>query len=209
VVPVALVWLESLVGQSIFLPRNLLMSLPAVALLLALVLMDRRVPSLAAWAGVAVLLALRALQLAPSYGVSPEDWRAASAYVVGHAHPGDCVAFYPADGRMAFEYYIGAHTPASATAPRSVLPTVPWGEVKPYVEDYATLTGSQLSRLPSECSRLWFVWSHEGQPDGTAASRANYARYRELRAALSTLFTARGTASFGYAATVRVQLLTR
>jgi hypothetical protein len=209
VVPVALVWLESLVGQSIFLPRNLLMALPAVALLLALVLMDRRVPSVAGWAGLAVLLALRALQLAPSYGVSPEDWRTATAYVLAHAQPRDCVAFYPSDGRMAFEYYVGADTPASATAPRSVLPAVAWREVKPYVEDYATLTASELSRLPTECRRLWFVWSHEGQPDGPARSRANYARYRALRAALTAEFAAGATASFGYAAPVRVQLLAR
>jgi hypothetical protein len=110
---------------------------------------------------------------------------------------------------MAFEYYIGADTPASAEAPRSVLPALPWSEVKPYVEDYASLTGSQLSRLPTECRRLWFVWSHEGQADGPAPSRVNYARYQALRAGLAAEFTARGTASFGYAAAVGVQLLAR
>ena len=44
VVPVALMWLESFIGQPIFTPRNLLVSLPAVALLLAWALLRSRLP---------------------------------------------------------------------------------------------------------------------------------------------------------------------
>ncbi len=205
-VPVVLALLESFVGQSIFVPRNLLMSLPAVALTLALGIGDRRLPDVVAASALAALLVLRALQLAPSYGVSPEDWRTATTYVDTRSRAGDCVAFYPSDGRMAFEYYLGHGGPA----PRSVLPAVRWGEVEPYVEDYATLSARALSRVTSECRRLWFVSSHEGQLSGPAGSRANYARYVALRGSLGAAFAVRQPAiRFGYAAPVRVQLFAR
>ncbi len=205
-VPVVLALLESFVGQSIFLPRNLLMCLPAVALTLGLGICDRRLPSIVALSVLALLLALRALQVAPSYGVSPEDWRTATNYVDARAQPGDCVAFYPSDGRMAFAYYAGR----GVRAPRSVLPVVPWGKVRPYVEDYATLSKRQLSTVASQCKRLWFVSSHEGQRSGPSGSRANYARYQALRSALAAEFAGEQPAvRFGYAAPVRVQLFAR
>lgn len=207
IVPVALSWLESLLGQPMFVPRNLLMLLPAVALLLGWGIAGRSVPRLVTWFMLAVLIALRALVLAPSYGVSPENWRAATAYVVAQARPGDCVAFYPTDGRMAFQYYVGVGTSAAARAPRSVLPVVPWGEVRPYVEDYRTLPRSELSRLPSQCPRLWFVASHQGQRSGPPKSQANYIRYRALLTALGGKYRHRRTLSFGYASAVRVELL--
>ena len=59
-----------------------------------------------------VLIALRVVALAPSYGTSPENWRAATAYVLHAARPGDCVAFYPLDASMPFAYY--AHEPVQA-----------------------------------------------------------------------------------------------
>jgi mannosyltransferase len=210
VIPVALAWLESLVGQSIFLPRNLLMAVPAVGLLLALGITDRRMPVWLGWSVLAALLALRALQLAPSYGVSPEGWRQATSYVLNRAQAQDCIAFYPSDGRMAFQYYIGTGTPAAGRAPRSILPAVPWGQVRPYVEDYVALRRSELSALATRCPRLWFVASHQGQRTGPSGSRANYARYVNLRSALEREYPAhRHTLSFGYASPVRVELLTR
>lgn len=204
-VPLVLAVLESFVGQSIFLPRNLLMCLPAVAMIVARVLLDPRVPGAVGWSAIAAVVALRALQLAPSYGVSPEDWRVATAYVTGRSQPQDCIAFYPSDGRMVFAYYHGA----SRTAPRPILPAAPWTEVRPYVEDYATLSGRDVARLPMQCRRVWLVSSHEGEPDGPPASRANYARFVVLDHALSAEFPVSRTTQFGYAAAVRVELLAR
>jgi mannosyltransferase len=206
-VPLVLALLESFVGQSISLPRNLLMSLPAVALLLGLALADRRVPSVIGAVALAALLALRALQLAPSYGVSPEDWRTATAYVIDDSRPGDCLAFYPQDGRMAFAYYLARTPHAAAALPRPLLPPAPLDQVKTYVEDYATLSPQELSSLPSACARIWLVSSHEGQPNGPAGSRANLARSRALRAALEREYPQHSAVSFGYAAPVRVELL--
>lgn len=206
VVPFVLALLESAVGQSIYLPRNLLSSLPAVALLLALAISDPRVPGLAGAAALAALIALRVLQLGPTYGVSPEDWRAGTAYVLEHSRPGDCLVFYPQDGRMAFRYYLD-RVPRRGPVPRPVLPPAPLSEVRTYVEEYATLSARMVSRLPATCRRTWFVSSHQGQANGPAVSKANLARYVMLRAALERAYPAHVTASFGYAAPVTIELL--
>ena len=86
IVPALVALIESAIGQSIFQARYLLVSLPAVSLLLAWTLADRRVLSaprptrLLAVGGVTALIVMRALQLAPAYGVSPENRRASAAW---------------------------------------------------------------------------------------------------------------------------------
>jgi hypothetical protein len=198
---------ESVVGQPVFIARNLLTVVPAVAILLGLTLADRRLPKLAAGALLAAFLVLRTLQLAPAYGTSPEDWRAASAYVLAHARAGDCSAFYPADGHTAFAYY-AARAPDAGRAPRSILPTTPWTRPpKPYVEDYATLPRARVNHLG--CSAIWLISSHQGQSDGPAAARANLTRFKRLRRELEAAYPRHSRATFGYAATITVERLTR
>ncbi len=108
--------------------------------------------------------------------------------MVSHARPSDCIAFYPSDARMPFAYY--------GHAGRPVLPADPWGPLRVYVEDYATahITG---------CPRLWLVSSHEGQANGPAGSRADYARFLALRRS----FRLEREVRFGYAAVIRVALM--
>ncbi len=204
-VPVVLTWVESLFGQPIFIPRNLLMVLPPVGVLLALVVTDGHLPRLAGISLLAALLALRLVQVTATYGVSPEDWKGASAYVLARSNSSDCVAFYPSDGRMSFRYYLADVT----TAPRPILPSAPWSSVKPYVEDYATLAPAELAALPARCPRLWLISSHEGQADGPSGSRANRRRYLRLVRELTGLYPHRKTVRFGYASPVRVELFTR
>ena len=208
IVPVALAFVESLAAQPIFIARNLLMCLPAVALLLAVGIADRRLPAAATVAALAALIALRALALGPSYGVSPENWRAASSYVLTRSQPGDCTAFYPLDARMAFEYYAGQSARSLARAPRSVLPMIRWGVIKPYVEDYVTLSPAQISAVAGSCRRLWLITSHEGQLHGPSSrSRSNWFGYIALRAALERAYREHDRVQFGYAATIHVDLL--
>ena len=176
-IPVVMMWVESLVGQPIFTARNLLVALPAVALLLGWVVAQSRF----AWPALVVLIALRAIALAPSYGTSPENWHAATAYVVHGERPGDCVVFYPQDARMPFAYY--SHQP-----------------VKPFIERYET------PQVPSGCARVWLVASHQGLPTGPSASRAHYARYVALRDELAHRFARSVTRSFGYASVIWVEL---
>jgi mannosyltransferase len=212
VVPVAIALVYSLVSQPVFLPRNLLMSVPAMSLLLGAGIGDVRLTRRAAPAALAllvVLVGLRALQLVPSYGVSPEPWQRATGYVLARARSGDCIAFYPLDARMAFQYYVGTGTGADRRAPRSILPNVRWGVVRPYVEDYSTLSPAQIAGRSPGCARLWFVSSHEGQPDGPAQSRANRARFLKLRVKFERAFGGGRVRQFGYASTVHVQLLVK
>ncbi len=204
VVPVLLAWLESLLAQPIFISRNLLIAEPAVAVLVAMALCHRRVPRIVGWVALAGVLGLRAAALVPTYGVSPEDWKGATSLVLARAQAGDCIAFYPSDGRMAFRYYAGG-----APALRSVLPVAPWGALRPYVEDYAPLTQPTLTTVASGCPRLWLVTSHEGDRSGPAGSQANHARYLELRSALERAYTNHAVTSLGRAAVIRVELMTR
>jgi mannosyltransferase len=206
-VPLAITFFYSLIAQPLLQSRNVLMSLPPVALALGAWIGHPRAPRLLASILLVGLVAARALQLVPSYGVSPEPWRQATAYVQARARSGDCIAFYPLDARMAFQYYVGAGGSAQARAPRSILPIIPWAVVRPYVERYVALTPAQIARRARGCRRLWFVSSHEGQLDGPAQSLANRARFLVLRARLQRQFGRGSVAQLGYAAVIHIQLL--
>jgi mannosyltransferase len=215
VVPVALSVGESAAGQPILLFRNSVICLPAVAMSLAWVLFRAR-PSWLAWFGLGMLLLLRALQLVPSYGVSPENWKAAERYVSGHVRPGDCIAFYPRDGRMPFDYYVraGEASPGTVAAggrrvrlPRPVDPRTRWGATPPFVEDYSTPSNRRLLQIEHACRRLWFVVSHPGQANGPPGSRFNYVRYRVLGATLQVGYLVHRKRRFGWASPVQVELL--
>jgi hypothetical protein len=219
-VPIAITAVISELGQSIFQPRYLLVSLPALALLLGWLLdgvwkSTHRVSagSLLRLTGPAValtllagLVALRALQLAPSYGKSSEPWRAATRYVVDRAKPGDCVAFYPLDVRMPFRYYLGAGT---STPLVPVLPTLPWSEVRPYIEQYQVPGTSRLASLVRGCSRVWVVSSHAGEAEGPSVSRANLTRYLGLLGQLGSRYPSVQSVRFGNAGLISVTLLRR
>jgi hypothetical protein len=207
-IPLVLAWLASFVIQPLFLPRNLLMSVPPVALVLALGITDSRLPRLVAAGALLLLVGLRAVPLVAAYDTSPEPWAQTTAHVLAHARAGDCIAFYPEDGRMAFQYYVGTRAAALATAPRSVLPVARWGRDRPFVEHYATLTPAQVAAARASCGRLWFVSSHEGEPDGPAQSLAHRARYLALRASLARAFGHAPIQKFGYASAIHVQLFT-
>jgi mannosyltransferase len=206
-VPVVLAFAESEIGQPIFIARNLLMCVPAVALVLAVGVCDPRLPGVVSVGALGAVVVLRVLALAPTYGASPEDWQQATAYVLARAQPGDCAAFYPLDARSAFEYYV-ARDGALARAPRSVLPVLAWGKVKPYVEDYATLPPSQIPAIAASCPRLWLITSHEGQANGPSGqSRSNWSKFVGLRDSLEEAYRSHARVKFSYAATIHIDLL--
>jgi mannosyltransferase len=205
VVPVVLAAIESAVGQSIFQARYLLVSLPAVSLLIAWAASNTRMPRALVLVTMMALIALRILQLVPAYGVSSENWRGATAYVVSHRHRGDCIAFYPLDNRQAFRYYLIS----PEAAPRPILPAVPWRWVRPFVEDYSSLSPEAVTRLPGICGRVWLVASHEGRVGGPAVSRANYRRFAALTSGLQRLYPASRSGNFGAQGVVTVTLYSR
>ncbi len=218
-VPVLLTWATSYAIQPTFVPRNLLMAVPPVALALGFGLAGRHrqgrrqqkrpvsLAALAALAALAGLIALRGAALQSSYGVSPEPWQQSTAYVLDRARPADCVAFYPSDGWMAFQYYVGTAAAGTGRAPRAILPVGRWGVARPFVERYAVLSPAQIARRAAGCRRMWFVTSHEGQVDGPAQSRQNRTRFLALRTALERAFGPGTVKQFGYAAAIHVQLL--
>lgn len=205
-VPFAIALIESLITQPIFTPRNLLTCVPAVSLALAVGLSERRIPRAVALAALAGVIALRALQLAPSYASSPEDWKFATRTIVADTLPGDCIAFYPLDSRMPFSYYVRALGDESI-APQPVFPAAPWDDVRPYVEEYRSLPARSMRRIAARCPALWLVSSHEGQKTGPAGSRLNFRRYHVLRRRLRHLYAFHHKMRFGYAATIHVMLL--
>jgi hypothetical protein len=234
ILPGVFAYTISELGHSMYEARYLLMSLPAVALLLAWMgagLWDlagrwrvassgdddgatrRRVGAGALTAAsystrafaIALpiaLLTLRAIQLGPAYGVSTEPWRTVTNQVLGLSRPGDCIAFYPLDSRMAFRYYL----PAGRVAPTPILPTTPWGEIRPYVEAYATLSPSQLRRLPGQCNRIWLVSSHQGRNDGTTIGSAHFNRFVALKTGIEREYRQSATATYGAASIISVEL---
>jgi hypothetical protein len=211
-VPPVLALIEAVFGQSIFQARYLLVSLPAVAILLGWTVVQV-VPALtgARWRVIlpatsfAALLVLRAVQLGPSYGYSFENWRGVTSHALAHTRAGDCVAFYPSDGRQAFKYYLGSR----AGAPRPILPSAPWNQVRSYVEDYASLSPSQLARLPSECSRVWLISRNQDRVGGPPASRADNARFVRLQRGLEASYPRVQRESLGYGRSVIVALFSR
>jgi hypothetical protein len=182
------------------------MSTPAVALAFAPALADRRWPRYFAPALLVAVLAARAIPVVRAASVSPEPWQSVTDGVLAQARPGDCVAFYPADARMAFQYYVGTGA-ATRRAPRSVLPVISWGMVRPFVEDYAIPSSAALARRTAGCGRMWLLSSHEGQPNGPAQARINRARWFRLAGELERRFGSGPVRKYGYASIIHVQLM--
>jgi mannosyltransferase len=206
VLPGALTFLYSVISHPVFVPRNVLMSTPAVALAVAPALRDRRWPRYVVPVLLVAMLAARAIPVVRADGVSPEPWHDVTARVLAQSRPGDCVAFYPADARMAFQYYVGSGA-ATRRAPRAVLPLISWGVVRPFVEDYAVPSPAALARRTAGCVRMWLISSHEGQPNGPALARAHRAQWFRLAGALQRRFGSGPVRKYGYASVIHVELM--
>jgi uncharacterized membrane protein len=212
-IPTVVTMVLYLAGEPIELQRVTILVLAPVALLLAWLLLRPGVQPGLGVGGVAVLLALRLLQLAPSYGTSPEPWNAVTAYVMSSTsidRPA-CVLFYPQDGREPFDYYLRAATAATpgsqpGAALRSILPSLSWSTVRPFVEAYGTLTPSTLAGEAGNCPRVWLIASHQGQAAGTPQSRLNLKRYQAIEAGLAKAYRRSTERQFGWSASVDVQL---
>jgi mannosyltransferase len=204
-VPGLIEFLGSFVSQPVFLPRNVLVSVPAVALVLGVALADRRLPRWAALGGIALALFIRAVPVAAGYGKMPEPWREVTAQVLAEARPGDCVTFYPEDGRNAFGYYV-ARADGERSAPRSVLPAVSWASTRPFVELYPTLSTARITAMRGGCERMWLVSSHEGQTRGPRESREHLRRWYVLRGRLRRAFGPGHFRTEGWASAIHVEL---
>jgi hypothetical protein len=205
VVPAVIGLVALAAGEPVELARLTILVMPALSLLLGWALVRPELPRWAGWTALAVLLGLRVAQLVPSYGTSPENWKAAARYVfASSAGRPACVAFYPEDGRMPFDYYVRRAPALTATALTPVLPAVPWRTVRPYVERYPTFDAGRRAAIGSRCPRVWLLVSHQGQKQGPAQARRNYAGWRRLLAELERRYPSVQRRKFGWAAAVRV-----
>jgi hypothetical protein len=207
VIPLVVTVLLSIAGEPVEVWRFVLLLIPSVGLLLAWTIARLPAARIAAPALLAVILALRVLQLAPTYGWSFENWKAAAADVARDtASQTACVAFYPQDGRESFDYYVRGTAAAKRLAP--VLPSLGWGTVRPLVEQYDTFTTTQWLAL-ANCRTLFLVASHQGSRTGTASSRVDWARYLTIQRELDRRYPSHTVAKFGWAATVTVTRYSR
>ena len=234
VVPPALAWVISELGHSMFEARYLLVSVPAVSLLLAWAMVGlarpggtqvsaalARLPSHRRWLpspkrGALVSVLLRTLAgLVLVALVTLRALQLVPSYGVS-TEPWRAVtkrvlaSSRPGDC-LAF-YPLDTrmpfryYLPTGAQPPRSVLPRLGWSNTGPFVEAYATLSPAQLRRVATRCRRVWLVSGHQGRNDGTAGGRAHFARYRDLVAGFDRLYLNARSRTFGAARIITLQL---
>jgi mannosyltransferase len=223
VVPALVGVVAAAIGEPIELARISILLMPALALLLAWVLIGPRdglaavpgrlgspgVSFAVGMLGLAVILALRLAVLIPSYSATPEPWKEVAARVLRAGRAGDCVAFYPQDGRMPFGYYVQRTPGAVSRAPRPLLPREPWSARTPHVEQYDVPSAAALSALTRGCGRVWLISSHQGQAHGREISQRHFDGYEAFRRELSAMFGSPLSSRSGYAAAINVFLYTR
>ena len=180
-VPILVTLVFSL-ARPVFLPRYLVICVPALVLLAAAVLV--RLSSRWLQAAAVLLLAWFSLQGVRSYyradfDIAREDWRDATHYVLSQALPGDGVVFHAALGRMPFEYYVSQEK-SEATRPDIAFPRS--GPAITYSDFVANAKNASVGALADRYSRVWLVLAHNeiaGRPDDTA---------RKLETDLATRF---------------------
>jgi hypothetical protein len=144
------------VVRPMFVPRFLLICLPAFLLAVSVGLTRIR-PRSVAWTlgGAISLLGLAAIP--PSYGLSfgSEDWRLVSSYVFEQAGPGDGVFLYPDYVSIPFQYYRDHKKPAPDW-PAPIAPTA--GALAPAPS--ATNLSGNSHETQQPMRRFWIVFHH-------------------------------------------------
>jgi uncharacterized membrane protein len=202
VVPIVVMLAAAVAGEPVELARCVILLIPGLGLLLAWGL---DLPGRGRFLGlgaVVLLLVMRALVLAPTYRATPENWKATVLHVARASRSGDCILFYPQDGRMLFDYYRRDDPAIQRLNP--VLPDAPWGVIRPYVEQYSVPSAGRRRHIERSCLRLWVVASHQGHRPGPLASERDLARYTALLADLGHDYRHHRQWAFGYAARIYV-----
>ena len=146
VLPAALAFAGSYITP-VFVSRYLIVSLPALALLVALGLSELEPRKLSyGLTGLLVLLALPALDRV-YFDTPKEDWRGATSLVLAQARPGDAIVFHSPWVEGPYSYY-AANSPAEDTQP-----------VVAYYDAAAEeVLGERLRGMGHD--RVWLVLSH-------------------------------------------------
>lgn len=186
--PVTIVLVFSILFQSWFLNRYLLICLPALLLLTAKAVFEIRVPWLRGLAIAALLLAgLAGLPQYYSYRMAYQEWKDATDYIVTNERPGDGAMFCVAHGRLLFEYYRDKNHSNQAGDLDLVYPDLKNETTDPRALSYfPPLSSEQLNAIMSQHRRVWFVLYPDDWAPGFDTSRtvekaivANYSRVEE------------------------------
>lgn len=161
IVPVAVTLVVSIV-KPVFLPRYLIVCLPALVLLGGAGI--ARLPQMAA---AAVLIGMTALSLqgtanyyARDFDLLREDWRGATAYVLEQERPGDAILFHANQGRMPFEYYARL-----AKRPEPVIYFPGSNGAVTWRDFMGSPSLHQLQQAAANHNRVWLVLSHTNDAD--------------------------------------------
>lgn len=153
VIPIALSFLASEL-KPMFLPKYLIVALPALSVLTGAVVTNMR-PRIVGVVLVAALIVLSAPRLRAWYDRPPlQDWKALTGYVLANSHPGDALLIRD---NLPFAYYAsgtGAPVPAQ----------IAW------------------SSLPSASNpRVWLVVDHPGDPPPSVRATLAAGGYKQRR----------------------------
>jgi hypothetical protein len=173
IVPIAATLLASYV-QPLFVPRFLLLCLPALLLGVAAGITRLRPAALA----VALFLAISMFTLSGTVAAYRKglddtdgigDWPGASSYIFERAQPGDGIFFFLTLGRVTFEYY------RSQRSPTPIWPQALYGSNESELEwkDFVYLPlGEVLGHMRPASERVWVVFIRD-DPSGDRPSRAS------------------------------------
>ena len=162
-VPLGLVLGASLL-RPLFFSRYLSLCLPGLFLLIAAGFMRVRWAPLS-WALCAAITAGSLHGTTSYYQTDFElyraDWRAASAYVLDHAQPGDSIYSYQAN-QEPFEYYRWLRRPAPAW-PKNLNPPTAFDRPE---ENFVVIPGTALRSARPVGSRVWLLLPYIDSPGG-------------------------------------------
>lgn len=216
VVPFLLCWIVAEMGRPDFLDRYVVESLPAAAIVLAMVL-DRVRPAVFGYLGLVYLIAFRFGALIPTYGISVDDFAGGARTVLDGARPGDCITFDSSYVRFLYDYYVihdskPGHRQVSA--PYQVMPPytnrLSPGDVlgglnipTRAVASWQTPNGAKFTAY--YCPRLWLFVSHAGAPNGTKTTVALYNQLRGLQRDLAAYYAPRQSTNLAAVSVVLYQ----
>ncbi|MDQ3956605.1 MAG: glycosyltransferase family 39 protein [Actinomycetota bacterium] len=143
-------------AKPIFLPRYLIVCVPALAVLAGAGV--AALGRLAAAVVASALVAGSAFGLWTWYFDTPkEEWRPAAEHVIDNARPQDGIVVYAGRARRPFEYYV-ARDDAEDQVPDPLFPAGEWGS-----DPSAPVGQPRLAQLRNEFARLdrvWLILSH-------------------------------------------------
>ena len=209
VVPAVLAVGAALLGEPIELSRAAILLIPALSLLLGWGFWHPGLPRGAGLALLVAVLALRALQLAPSYGVSPENWSAATSHVLAATPIGPRVRRVLPAGRSRAVRLLPAGLRRSRHGPDPDPAHGRLVEGAGIVERYRSLGTTRRAEIANRCTSVWLIASHSGRRYGPVTSQRDYRRYRRLIKELRAVYGKPKRTGFGYSARVHVFDFTR